>query len=332
MTDTTTRANRNSDEISANQELFSAVRISVASPDEILSWSHGEVTKPETINYRTQKPERDGLFDERIFGPIKDWECYCGKYRKIRYKGVVCDKCGVEVTKSAVRRERLGHIDLAVPVAHVWYIHGIPSILGTLLNMSIADLEKVVYFAGFVIVEVNEQIRQATLAQLELEFTEFKQRSATPGSESLTKETVEAAYRAARQEIESLSERQIVSESKYYDLSMKYGHIIRVGIGAEAVLELLKKINVDHEIADLTANAKTAAPASKRKLVKRLRLLIDLREAGISPTWLILARIPVIPPDLRPMVQLDGGRYASSDLNDLYRRVLNRNNRLKKLL
>ncbi len=318
------------DEATQNQELFAAVRIAIASPDEVLGWSHGEVTKPETINYRTQKPERDGLFDERIFGPTKDWECYCGKYRKIRYKGVVCDKCGVEVTKSSVRRERLGHIDLSVPVAHVWYIHGIPSILGTLLNMSVSELEKVVYFAGFVVVEINEQIRDLTLAQLETEYNEYKENKG--GQKLASDDQIEAAYRAAKQEIESLAVNQIISESRYHDISLKYGHIVRVGIGAEAVAELLKRIDVSKAIEELTHSAQNATGTAKRKIVKRLKLLIDLREAGISPTWLILSRIPVIPPDLRPMVQLDGGRFAASDLNDLYRRVLNRNNRLKKLL
>jgi DNA-directed RNA polymerase subunit beta' len=314
-----------------NQELFAAVRIAVASPDEILSWSHGEVTKPETINYRTQKPERDGLFDERIFGPTKDWECYCGKYRKIRYKGVVCDKCGVEVTKSSVRRERLGHIDLAVPIAHVWYIHGVPSILGTLLNMTVSDLEKVIYFASFAIIDINDAIKNQVLAQLEEEFAEYKQKGKSSKTEDNTNE-VEHAYRSAKQEINGLTVGQIISESRYYDISMKYGHIIRVGIGAEAILELLKGIDINSIIDALTSSAKTTIGAAKRKIVKRLKLLIDLREAGISPTWLIMSRVPVIPPDLRPMVQLDGGRFAASDLNDLYRRVLNRNNRLKKLL
>lgn len=311
-------------------EVFSAVRIAIASPDEILSWSHGEVTKPETINYRTQKPERDGLFDERIFGPTKDWECYCGKYRKIRYKGVVCDKCGVEVTKSSVRRERLGHIDLSVPVAHVWYLHGVPSILGTILNMTVNDLEKVVYFAGFVIVDINEQVRVDTLAQLEIEFHEYKKRANS--NKDINIASIEIAYKNAKQEIESLSTRQIISENRYHEISMKYGHIIRVGIGAEAIFELLKNIDISKDIETTTSLAANTSGAGKRKMLKRLRLLIDLREAGISPTWFILNRVPVIPPDLRPMVQLDGGRYASSDLNDLYRRILNRNNRLKKLL
>ncbi len=314
-----------------NQELFSAVRIAIASPEEMLAWSHGEVTKPETINYRTQKPERDGLFDERIFGPTKDWECYCGKYRKIRYKGVVCDKCGVEVTKSSVRRERLGHIDLAVPIAHVLYIHGTPSVLGILLGMSVSELEKIVYFAGFVILEVNEVVRQQTLEQLEKEYAEYRERqAASDGGAKL--QNIETAYKTAKQEIESLASHQIISETKYDDLSIKYGHIVRVGIGAEAVLELLKRIDLAAEVASMTEQAATMTGTAKRKLIKRLKLMIDLKEAAISPTWLVLNRVPVIPPDLRPMVQLDGGRFAASDLNDLYRRVLNRNNRLKKLL
>ena len=197
-----------------NQELFAAVRIAVASPDEILSWSHGEVTKPETINYRTQKPERDGLFDERIFGPTKDWECYCGKYRKIRYKG------GVEVTKSSVRRERLGHIDLAVPIAHVWYIHGIPSILGTLLNMTVTDLEKVIYFASFVIVDINEQIKNQVLNQLDEEYAEYKQKNKNTKNDDNVNE-VEQAFRSAKQEINNLVIGQIISENRYYDIFIR---------------------------------------------------------------------------------------------------------------
>ncbi len=307
---------------------FDALRISIASPEDIQSWSFGEVTKPETINYRTQKPERDGLFDERIFGPTKDWECYCGKYKKIRYKGVICDKCGVEVTRSAVRRERMGHIDLAVPVTHVWYVRGVPSVLSLILDLSVAELEKVVYFAGFIIMEVNEEVRKSSLEQLEREFSEAKSKI----KDNLTLAKVEGNYRATKQEILGLSPRKILAESQYQDLSLKYGQIVRVGIGAEAIYELLRKTNLDILYEDFIKELQSSAGVSRRKLLRRLKLVTEMREAGIKPEWLVLSKLPVIPPDLRPMVQLDGGRFAASDLNDLYRRVINRNNRLKRLI
>lgn len=307
---------------------FDALRVSVASPDEILNWSFGEVTKPETINYRTQKPERDGLFDERIFGPTRDWECYCGKYKKIRYKGVICDKCGVEVTRSAVRRERLGHIDLSVPVAHIWYVRSVPSILSMVLDLSVSDLEKVIYFAGFVILDVNEDVRRGSLEQLEKEFAEAKGKI----KDNMIMSKVEANFRATKQEIVSLVPRKILSEQQYQDLSLKYGQIVRVGIGAEAIYELLKRADLDEMAVSLTKEFEASIGLNKRKVMRRLKMVNDMREAGIKPDWLVLVRLPVIPPDLRPMVQLDGGRFAASDLNDLYRRVLNRNNRLKRLL
>ncbi len=306
---------------------FDSVRISVASPDHILAWSYGEVTKPETINYRTQKPERDGLFDERIFGPTKDWECYCGKYKKIRYKGVICDKCGVEVTRSSVRRERMGHIDLAVPVSHIWYLRGVPSILSVVLDMSVSDLEKVTYFAGLIILDVNEEIRRDSLVRLDQEYKE-----ALLTVNEGQKVQLDALYKETKSEIESLSVKKVISESRYHDISLKYGQIVRVGIGAEAIHELLVKIDVDQLLADLTAKVTTAEGANRRKHLKRLRVLSDMHKAGIHPSWLLMTRLPVIPPDLRPMVQLDGGRFAASDLNDLYRRVLNRNNRLRRLI
>ncbi|MGB4899091.1 MAG: DNA-directed RNA polymerase subunit beta', partial [Ignavibacteria bacterium] len=318
---------------------FTAVKLGVASPNNILSWSYGEVLKPETINYRTQKPERDGLFCERIFGPIKDYECSCGKYRKIRYKGVICDKCGVEVTKSSVRRERMGHIDLSAPVAHVWYIQGVPSTLGMLLDISVSDLEKVVYFAAFIIAGVNEKVRTDALENLEREFQEYKdhvlgktKKSDITDDMMLQLNDVESQYRVEKSLLESLAPTKIISEQRYHELSLKYGKIVEVGIGAEAILELLKKIDVDTEIEHLTAEVDTVAEGSKKRVMKRVKLFTDLKRAGIQPEWMVLTRLPVIPPDLRPMVQLDGGRFAASDLNDLYRRVLNRNNRLKKLL
>ncbi|MBI2590189.1 DNA-directed RNA polymerase subunit beta' [Candidatus Berkelbacteria bacterium] len=308
---------------------FNSVRISVASPEKISAWSYGEVLKPETINYRTQKPERDGLFDERIFGPTKDWECYCGKYKKIRYKGVICDKCGVEVTRSSVRRERMGHIELASPVSHIWYVRGIPSALSQLLDLSVADLEKVIYFAGFIVLEIDEELRSELLIQLEGEYQELVGDSQLNDTQ---KREIETAYRQTKQELASLKKYTILSEEKYQQISLKYGNVIRVGIGAEAILELLKELNLDAIMKDLSAKIEEAGETVRRRYVKRLQLLKQISSAGIKPEWFVMTRIPVIPPDLRPMVQLDGGRFAASDLNDLYRRVLNRNNRLKKLL
>jgi DNA-directed RNA polymerase subunit beta' len=308
---------------------FEAIRLSVASPEDILNWSHGEVLKPETINYRTQKPERDGLFCERIFGPTKDWECYCGKYKKIRYKGVVCDKCGVEVTRSAVRRVRMGHIDLAVPTAHIWYVRGSSSVAATILNMSGADIEKVVYFASFVILEVREDLKKQSLENLEREYKEYNENQ--EGAEA-SKEEIEAIYKATKSELNTLEVGKVVSEQVYRELNMKYGQIVRVGIGAEAILELLKNYDLVKAIKDAEETSMRQAGLARAKTLKRLRVLQSMANAGINPAWLVLTRLPVIPPDLRPMVQLDGGRFAASDLNDLYRRVINRNNRLKRLL
>ncbi|MCL5407665.1 MAG: DNA-directed RNA polymerase subunit beta' [Patescibacteria group bacterium] len=308
---------------------FDALKISIASPDQILDWSYGEVLKPETINYRTQKPERDGLFDERIFGPTKDWECYCGKYKKIRYKGVICDKCGVEVTRSAVRRERMGHIDLSVPVTHIWYVHGVPSILGLVLDLSTSELERVIYFAGFMVLEINEDIRKSVLDQLEKEYSEAKGKAA---DNNMDLAKIEVAYKATRQEILSLVPKMILTESKYQDLSLRYGQIVKVGIGAEAIYEYLKKIDLAELHESLNKELEQATSVNTRKILRRLKLLAEMKNAGIRPEWLIMTRLPVLPPDLRPMVQLDGGRFAASDLNDLYRRVINRNNRLKRLL
>jgi DNA-directed RNA polymerase subunit beta' len=329
---------------------FDAIKISIASDKDILKWSYGEITKPETINYRTQKPERDGLFDERIFGPTKDYECYCGKYKKIRYKGVVCDKCGVEVTRSAVRRERMGHITLAVPVAHIWYVRGVPSRIGLMLDMSPRDLEKVIYFASFVIMKVDEDLRKKALVRLEKEFQEYK---SSPDQEKKAKkikkaktlrkineeltarnlERLKLAYQSAKDEIEALAPRQVISESKYLELSMKYGQIAKVGIGAEAIYNLLAQIDLDKLISGLENELKQfSTRQSPKKVLKRLKIGTEFRENNLRPEWMVLKNLPVIPPDLRPMVQLDGGRFAASDLNDLYRRVINRNNRLKRLI
>ncbi len=344
---------------------FKGVRIKLASPDKIMSWSHGEVTKPETINYRTQRPERDGLFDEKIFGPIKDWECYCGKYKRIRYKGIVCDKCGVEVTRSAVRRERMGHIRLAVPVAHIWFLRGVPSRMGILLNLSVQELEKVVYFASYIITKVDEENRVALIDQIESEFKAKKKEidtkydaliakarqtkdpkkdpeimaatidaEVTRLNEARNKEAqnLEAIRDMARGELKSIKKSQIISELEYRDLSMKYGPVFEAGIGAEGVKGMLEEINMEELARSLDEELQNAEGMARRKVLKRLKLVKSMINAGLRPEWTMIGNLPVIPPDLRPMVQLDGGRFAASDLNDLYRRVINRNNRLKKLL
>ncbi|MFA5967209.1 MAG: DNA-directed RNA polymerase subunit beta' [Patescibacteria group bacterium] len=331
-------------------DLFESMRISLASPERILDWSFGEVTKPETINYRTLKPEKDGLFDERIFGPTKDWECYCGKYKKIRYKGVICDKCGVEVTRALVRRERMGHITLAVPVSHIWYLRGAPSKLGLALDVPARKLEQVIYFAAYIITEVKEDLRQQALNQLSGEYAQhskafkndYKKKMEEAANlserERFSKELADKldklknAYNAAANEINSLKTKMIISELEYRDLMLKYGSVFKAGIGAEAVHNLIGKIDLTAELEGLKQELVDALGQKRKRLQKRLRLLKDFQQAGISPVWMLIKNLPVIPPDLRPMVQLDGGRFATSDLNDLYRRVINRNNRLKKLM
>lgn len=267
---------------------FDAIKISLASPEKIREWSRGEVKKPETINYRTLKPEKDGLFCEKIFGPTKDWECHCGKYKKVKYKGVVCDKCGVEVTKAKVRRERMGHIELAAPVSHIWYFKGVPSRMGLILDMTPRNLEKVLYFAGYVVID--------------------------PG------------------DVPNLEKKQILSEKEYRELKDKYGDRFKAGMGAEAIKELLKEIDLDRLSEELRQELETATGQKKLKIIKRLEVVEAFKKSGNRPEWMILDVIPVIPPELRPMVQLDGGRFATSDLNDLYRRVINRNNRLNRLI
>jgi DNA-directed RNA polymerase subunit beta' len=327
---------------------FTAVRLSLASPQQILDWSHGEVTKPETINYRTLKPEKDGLFCERIFGPTKDWECYCGKYKRIRYKDVVCDKCGVRVTRSIVRRERMGHISLAVPVTHIWFLRGTPSSIGLVLNMSIRDLERVVYFASYVVTSVDDERRKGALEELEAEYKsrreeitkDYEKRGAEPEAKvkelaaAQTRELndVEASFMNAKQEMETLTRLQLLSEGKYRDLNLKYGDVFQAEIGAEAVRNLLAAIDVDALVDELTKEADESVGQKKKKTLKRLKMLEGMKSAGIRPEWMVITELPVIPPDLRPMVQLAGGRFAASDLNDLYRRVINRNNRLKRLI
>ena len=267
---------------------FDAIQIGLASPEKIREWSHGEVKKPETINYRTLKPEKDGLFCEKIFGPTKDWECHCGKYKKIRYKGVVCDRCGVEITKSSVRRERMGHIELAAPVSHIWYFKGIPSRMGLILDLSPRVLERVLYFASYIVLDSGET---------------------------------------------NLSYKQILTEAEYQEACDTYGRsAFRVGMGAESIRELLEAIDLEKDSAELKAELENATGQKRARIIKRLEVVEAFRESGNKPEWMIMTVIPVIPPDLRPMVQLDGGRFATSDLNDLYRRIINRNNRLRRLL
>ena len=267
---------------------FDAIRIRVASPEKIRSWSYGEVKKPETINYRSYKPERDGLFCARIFGPIKDWECNCGKYKRMKHRGIVCDKCGVEVIQSKVRRERMGHIELASPVAHIWFLKGVPSRIGILLDMTLKQLEKILYFESYVVLDPGDL---------------------------------------------SLKQRDLLTEEQYRELVQKHGNHFRAEMGAVAIRELLKSLNLDEIAVSLHHKIKEAnSTAVKKKLTKRLKVAEAFRKSGNRPEWMIMDVIPVLPPELRPLVPLDGGRFATSDLNDLYRRVINRNNRLKRLI
>ncbi len=307
---------------------FESIILKVASPDRILSWSRGEVTKPETINYRTQRAEKDGLFDERIFGPEKDYECYCGKYRRVRYKGIVCDKCGVEVTRSIVRRERMGHIALAGPVAHIWFLRGVPSRVGTLFDLTLPDLEKVIYFASYITIRVDEEARAQKLNELD---KEYKHKSKAVSKKDETSR-LKDAYEKTKAELENIRPLQILSEVEYHRLSLKYGDLFEAGIGAEALYRLAKDMDLERTKAALEKDFEEGDLASKRKIVKRLALIKNMLRAGIRPEWMFLTVIPVTPPALRPMVPLDGGRHATADVNDLYRRVINRNNRLKKLL
>ncbi|MBU1032846.1 MAG: DNA-directed RNA polymerase subunit beta' [Patescibacteria group bacterium] len=341
---------------------FNAIRLKLASPEVIRGWSYGEVTKPETINYRTQKPEKFGLFAEEIFGPSKDWECYCGKYKKIRYKGIVCDKCGVEVTHSLVRRERMGHIELATPVSHIWFLRGVPSRIGTVLDLSVQSLEKIIYFASFIITDVNEDFKKEVIEQIR---TEYKSKRKAIDSEH--KREIEVANKKAEEEkqgkkvheealdriegekkrrleeldedlsssekeLKELKPLKILSENEYHEYSLKYGHVFEAKIGAEAINDLLQKIDVDATIDVLLVEYEGASEAKRDRIIRRLKVLKSLSQTKIEPHWMILKVVPIIPPDLRPMVALDGGRFATSDLNDLYRRVINRNNRLKRLM
>jgi len=360
---------------------FAGLKIKLASPQEVKSWTHGEITKPETINYRTLKPEKDGLFCERIFGPTKDWECYCGKYKRIRYRGIVCDKCGVEVTQSRVRRERMGHITLASPVAHIWFFKGAPSKLSLLLNMSPRSLEAVIYFAQYLVSEVNLKKKKKALADLAGGLAEKKkqlrkkldgeikkvQREGERGENEakrkiknkeqrtlavsevklrvkqkiqslrdehiLEQERAEEVYKNLREKVKSLQELSLLTEDEHLKLTeYKIASFFKVHMGAEALVEVIKKIDLQALIADLRKEVRQTRGARHVKATKRLRVIEGLRKAEIDPSWMILRILPVIPPDLRPMVQLSGGRFATSDLNDLYRRVINRNNRLKHLI
>jgi len=303
-----------------------SIRIKLASPEDVLGWSHGEVTKPETINYRTQKPEKDGLFCERIFGPEKDYECYCGKYRKIRYKGIICDKCGVEVTKASIRRERMGHIKLAAPCSHIWFLRGIPSRMGLLLDIPMAHLEGVIYFASYIVTKASEAEKKNTLEEIE---KEYKQKLKAKSGKA---DELKAARDRAREEVLGLKPLKILSELEYHNLSLKYGEIFEAGTGAETLRKIFQETNFKQIAGGLEKEAESASSINRRRILRRFRMIRGMMSSSIKPEWMFLTVLPILPPDLRPMVQLDGGRYASSDLNDLYRRVINRNNRLKYLL
>ena len=349
---------------------FNAIRISLASPEQVKQWSYGEVLKPETINYRTLRPEKDGLFCERIFGPTKDWECYCGKYKKIRYRGVICDRCGVEVARAKVRRERMGHIALAAPVAHIWFAKGIPSRLGLLLDVSPRNLERVLYFAQYIVTRVDPLLQTRRTEELQLEHDEkrealeqqMNERIATLQGEleSLTgsgseedeaqrttlneqltalvnardEQITELGQDLAKEtgEVESLKPLMLLTESRHRELSDKYGDVFRAGMGAEAILDILRSLDLQDEMQHLKEEVRTTSGQRRKKAVKRIQVIEAFHSSGNKPEWMIMTALPVLPPDLRPMVQLDGGRFATSDLNDLYRRVINRNNRLKRLL
>ncbi|MFH0857909.1 MAG: DNA-directed RNA polymerase subunit beta', partial [Candidatus Magasanikbacteria bacterium] len=333
---------------------FDALALRVASPEVIKKWSHGEIVKPETINYRTQRAEKGGLFAEEIFGPTKDWECYCGKYKKVRYKGIVCDKCGVEVTHSLVRRERMGHIELASPVSHIWFLRSIPSKVGLVLDLSIQALERVIYFGSFVITKVDEAEKKDTHNILKEEYKQKKkqienqygtkvanaEKNSAPESEKNAiyverdekMASLEEDFKSAEEELKEITMLNVISENHYQELSLRYGHLFEAEIGAGAVRGLLEKLNLEETIKNLDSEIDKSKGAKRERMIRRLKLLKSLVKNGIKPEWMVLTVIPVIPPDLRPMVALDGGRFATSDLNDLYRRVINRNNRLRRLL
>ena len=359
------------DRIESQATSFNAIRISIASPEQIRSWSHGEVTKPETINYRTLRPEKDGLFCERIFGPTKDWECFCGKYKRIRYRGVVCDRCGVEVTRSKVRRERMGHITLAAPVAHIWFSKGTPGRLGLLLDLSPRNLERVLYFAQHIVVSVDEEARTTAIEEEKNKFEqevqlkreaadatikEIRQRFEA-STDSKTEEEIEQERIATEAEIgaitdalnqeegrlheemqttidelEDLRISKLIVDSRYRELREQYGNVFKAMMGAEGILEILNQIDLEALREQLLNEMRSTSGQRRKKAIKRLRIVEAFRRSGNKTGWMILTMLPVLPPDLRPMVQLDGGRFATSDLNDLYRRVINRSNRLRRLM
>ena len=348
---------------------FSAIKLKVASPEVITEWSFGEVIRPETINYRTQKPEKNGLFCEKIFGPVKDYECHCGKYKKIRHKGIKCEKCGVEVTRSIVRRERMGHIKLETPVTHIWFLRGLSSKLSLALGLSVQALEKIVYFASFIIVDVNEDLKEATIEQIKEEYKAKKKqidndfamkikaargkkvgllksgKSEFEANDVIDQEvlaleeakneksiSLEEAFAKSQKDLKSLKVLNIITENEYQNLSLRYGHIFTAGIGAEAIHLLLTKLDMAEEIKKLEDELLESVESKKDKIKKRLKFFKNMYANNIRPDWMVMTAIPVIPPDLRPMVALDGGRFATSDLNDLYRRIINRNNRLRQLI
>lgn len=313
---------------------FSAVRISLASPEQIRSWSWGEVTKPETVNYRTLKPERDGLFCERIFGPTKDFECYCGKYKKVRYRGIVCDKCGVEVARAKVRRERMGHVELAAPVSHIWFVKGTPSNLGLLLDISPRNLERVIYFAQYIITHVDHKAREEAIERTNEEIARLE-----PGRVTAEEKPVEEGgqhlweeLNARIDELRELHQMMVLAENRYRELKDRYPDVFRASMGSEAILDILTNLDLAELREKLYREIRSTTGQRRKKANKRIKVVEALRRSGNKPEWMILTVLPVLPPDLRPMVQLDGGRFATSDLNDLYRRVINRNNRLRRLL
>ncbi|MDO8601610.1 MAG: DNA-directed RNA polymerase subunit beta', partial [bacterium] len=314
-----------------NLNEFSSIKLKVASPEDILKWSYGEVIKPETINYRTQRPEKDGLFSERIFGPTKDWECYCGKYRRIRYKGVVCDKCGVEVTRAVVRRERMGHIELATPVAHIWFFRNLPSKISLFLGVQLPKLEKVIYYAAYIVTKVNEANQKRALSEIE---SEFKNRKKNADISGVDPDALKSAMSDIKKQIENIAVGQVLSEIEYHSLSQRFGDVFEAGIGASAIRKILEAIDLKKFVAEVKKDIEKNKDESVKEArsMRRLKMATAMIKNKMRPEWMIMTQLPVLPPDLRPMVALDGGRYATSDLNDLYRRVINRNNRLKKLM
>src|SRR4030043_1431426 len=339
---------------------FNAIRISLASPEQIKSWSYGEITEPETINYRTLKPEKDGLFCERIFGPTKNYECYCGKYKKIRYRGVTCDRCGVTVEHSRVRRTRMGHIELAAPVSHIWFAKGVPSRLALLLDISPRNLERVLYFVQYVVISVDasareervkklkerlsqhiaeqEQLLENQVAEIESEAKSAPDQKNIEKINQLRREfgdkrvELESELHDKISELESLQALSLLTEGQYQELKQEFGEFFEVGMGAEAILDALKEIDLDKLRNKLVEEVRSSAGQRRKKASKRLRVVEAFWRSANKPEWMVLTVLPVLPPELRPIVQLDGGRFATSDLNDLYRRVINRNNRLRRLI